>query len=630
MFRKKVFLVSIILCFFLSIVTADQYVFGQNREGDHSQQNLNKGKFSTSRSASSTDGNTVGKDQQETLNPGTPSVQEKALPGEESPTDQDRDKARDLMEEALELIDDSRNYWIKGDVEGALDLLDQAYSLLMDSDGEPDIVRQKDDVRLLIAQRIISIYSSMQSSTIGKRSEIPLIVNEDVEKEIRSFQTIERDFFVQSYKRSATYRPIILRELRKAGLPEELSWLPLVESGFKIHALSRARALGLWQFIPSTGYKYGLNRDEWVDERLDVEKSTRAAIDYLKELHGMFGDWLTVLAAYNCGEGRVLKVISRQHINYFDRFWDLYHNLPYETARYVPRFLATIQIIRNQKKYGINLEGMYEKEIPFSYETVNTYKSMRLEDIAKHTGTDEEVLNTLNAELRQKITPDKEYHLKIPSGMSLKFASVVEEIPKVEKPQKVFIRHRAKRGETVVSIARKYRTSVSEIVEYNHISSRKKLRAGQILTIPVQGHIYSRAKYGKQYKGKLHSKDGIAKYRVKKGDTLNSVARQFGVTVDEIKRVNGIKGNTLRVGQIIRVGSKSSGSEKLAKKTTDKKTAKTPVDSSGDNTKKYVVQKGDTLGKIAKKNGVNVERILEINKISRDEILQQGQVIVVK
>ena len=128
----------------------------------------------------------------------------------------------------------------------------------------------------------------------------------------------------------------------------------------------------------------------------------------------------------------------------------------------------------------------------------------------------------------------------------------------------------------------------------------------------------------------MHSKDGIAKYRVKKGDTLNSVARQFGVTVDEIKRVNGIKGNTLRVGQIIRVGSKSSGSEKLAKKTTDKKTAKTPVDSSGDNTKKYVVQKGDTLGKIAKKNGVNVERILEINKISRDEILQPGQVIVVK
>ena len=116
-----------------------------------------------------------------------------------------------------------------------------------------------------------------------------------------------------------------------------------MESGFKIQAYSRARALGLWQFIPSTGYKFGLSRDEWVDERMDVEKSTQAAIAYLKELHGMFGDWLTVLAAYNCGEGRVLRVISRQHINYFDRFWDLYNQLPRETARYVPR-LSLIHI----------------------------------------------------------------------------------------------------------------------------------------------------------------------------------------------------------------------------------------------------------------------------------------------
>ena len=142
------------------------------------------------------------------------------------------------------------------------------------------------------------------------------ITNADVEKEIRQFQTVERDFFISSYQRSMIYRPVILRELRKAGLPEELSWLPLVESGFKISALSSARALGLWQFIPSTGYKYGLNRDDWVDERMDVEKSTHAAIDYFKDLHAMFGDWLTVLAGYNCGEGRVMRTIAAQHINY--------------------------------------------------------------------------------------------------------------------------------------------------------------------------------------------------------------------------------------------------------------------------------------------------------------------------
>ena len=282
------------------------------------------------------------------------SVESKELPVKKVQKDQEGEKGSDIMEEALILLNESRAYWIKGDLENALDLLDQAYALLLDTNGDPDISRQKDDLRLLISKQLLAIYSSKHTTTSGKRSEIPHTINADVEKEIRLFQTIEKEFFIQSYRRSSFYRPIILRELKKAGLPEELSWLPLVESGFKAHALSRARALGLWQFIPSTGYKYGLSRDEWIDERLDLEKSTRAAIDYLKELHGMFGDWLTVLAAYNCGEGRVLKVISRQHINYFDRFWDLYHQLPYETARYVPRFLATLHIIRDPKKYGID------------------------------------------------------------------------------------------------------------------------------------------------------------------------------------------------------------------------------------------------------------------------------------
>jgi len=206
---------------------------------------------------------------------------------------------RDIMEEALLLLDESQKYWVNGELEDALQMLDQAYALLLDTNGNPDIVRQKDDLRLMISKRILAIYNSHQSVAKGKRGEIPIVANADVEKEIRQFQTVERDFFISSYQRSRIYRPVILRELKKAGLPEELSWLPLVESGYKINALSSARALGLWQFIPSTGYKYGLNRDDWVDERMDVEKSTRAAIDYFKDLHAMFGDWLTVLAGYN-------------------------------------------------------------------------------------------------------------------------------------------------------------------------------------------------------------------------------------------------------------------------------------------------------------------------------------------
>jgi membrane-bound lytic murein transglycosylase D len=220
--------------------------------------------------------------------------------------EEQREDEQDMMDKALDLLEVAEDYWEKGDVENTLNVLDKAYAVILDTNGDPEVARQKDDLRLLISKRILAAYSARQTATNGKASEIPLIMNSDVEKEIRSFQGVERDFFIASYQRSGMYRPIILRELRKAGIPEELSWLPLVESGFKILALSRARALGLWQFIPSTGYKFGLSRDEWIDERMDVEKSTEAAIAYLKELHSMFGDWLTVLAAYNCGEGRVL------------------------------------------------------------------------------------------------------------------------------------------------------------------------------------------------------------------------------------------------------------------------------------------------------------------------------------
>jgi membrane-bound lytic murein transglycosylase D len=548
-----------------------------------------------------------------------------------------REKESDIMEESLELLDESRAYWEKGDLENALDMLDQAYALLLDTNGDPDIARQKDDLRLLISKRILAIYTSMHTATSGKRSEIPYILNADVEKEIRLFQTVEREFFIQSYKRSGLYRPIIIRELKKAGLPEELSWLPLVESGFKVNALSKARALGLWQFIPSTGYKYGLNRDEWVDERLDVEKSTRAAIDYMRDLHGMFGDWLTVLAAYNCGEGRVLKVISRQHMNYFDRFWDLYHQLPYETARYVPRFLATLLIIKDPKKYNMNLEEHLDQ--PYSYEIVKTSKSMRLQDIAPRIGTSEDVLNALNSELRQRITPDKEYNLKVPLEKAETLVKVVDEIPQCEKPRQVFIKHRAKRGETVVSIARKYRTSVGAIMSNNNLSSRKSVKTGQQLIIPVGGgRTYAKMKSDNHSgNNKASLNEDIIKYKVKKGDTLSSLAKRFDSSVDEIAAMNKLKQKKIRPGQIIKVrGAASTDNEnvkqkvKAAKETAPQKVVKVKKDSISAETGSYTVKKGDSLAKIARENGVKLDTLLEINKLSMQDKIRPGQVIVLK
>ena len=243
------------------------------------------------------------------------------------------EEKQEMMEKALDLLEIADKLWEKGDIENTLNTLDEAYALLLNANGDAAIAQEKDDLRLLISKRILAVYSAKRTVLNGKNSEIPLIMNADVEKEIRSFQGIERDNFIAAYRRSGMYRSSIVKELNKAGIPEEFFWLPLVESWFKINAYSRARALGLWQFIPSTGYKFGLSRDEWIDERMDVQKSTQAAIAYLRELHNMFGDWLTVLAAYNCGEGRILRVISRQNINYLDGFWDLYRQLPHETAR---------------------------------------------------------------------------------------------------------------------------------------------------------------------------------------------------------------------------------------------------------------------------------------------------------
>lgn len=533
---------------------------------------------------------------------------------------------KDIMEEALVLLDESQKNWARGELDDALVMLDQAYALLLNTNGNPDVARQKDDLRLIISKRILSIYNSLPTVAKGQRGEIPLISNPDVEKEIRSFQNYERDFFISSYYRSLIFRPIISAELKKAGMPDELSWLPLVESGYKINALSSARALGLWQFIPSTGYKYGLNRDDWVDERMDIEKSTRSAIAYLKDLHAMFGDWLTVLAGYNCGEGRVMRTIASQQINYLDRFWDLYQRLPNETARYVPRFIATLLIVKDPAKYGFDFSAQQCKYDVAAYDTVETVKSMRLHNIAEKLEIAEEHLSILNAELRHKATPNKPYRLKVPAGNAEKLLLAVAEIPDAEIPRVsyttvrgVSIKHKVKKGETIASIAEKYKTSVNSIRSANKLS-RKGLYVGQQLNIPIT-------------KASVRSEDGsqsaakAAFHKVKKGDTLSKISKTYDVSIADLKEINNLKQNSLKVGQTVRLFRKEgdAGKKELAKKEgRSDKTAK------GTAVKTYKVKKGDSLAKIAKKSGVNLKTLLTLNKMTAKDDVYPGQEIRVQ
>ena len=462
-------------------------------------------------------------------------------------SEENEENGQTLLDTALDFINASQEYWSEGNLEKAIATLDEAYPLVIkvDTDSSPELIQQKEDLRYTISRRILEIYASRYTAVNGNHNEIPLTMNENVDKEIKRFQGPERRFFIESYKRSGRYMPDILASLKEAGLPEDLAWLPLIESGFKVKALSRARALGLWQFIPSTGYKFGLKRDTWIDERLDPEKATAAAIAYLRELHKIFGDWTTVLAGYNCGEGTVLRKIRNQKINYLDNFWDLYQQLPYETARYVPRFLATLHILKDPARYGFTLD---EPDSPLSYETVTIEKPVHLKAVAEKIGVALEELSDLNPELRHKATPAAQYALKIPAERKNVFLAHVHEIPEWTPPKSAYVYHRVRQGETLSVIALRYRTSVSRIVMANNIRKKHFIRVGQKLKIPLKG-----SPAGRTYASSEASLLPGGEYRVKKGDSLWLIAKKFKTNTKTIQQINALKDTRLRVGQLIKI-----------------------------------------------------------------------------
>lgn len=456
------------------------------------------------------------------------------------------ESAQNLLDTALDFSQASQEFWSQGNLEKAIEALDQAYMVVLkvETDDDPELIRQKDDLRFLISKRILEIYASRYTAVDGNHKAIPLTMNKYVEKEIKLFQGAERTFFIESYMRSGRYRWKIVKALKEAGLPEELSWLPLIESGFKVRALSRARALGLWQFIPSTGYKFGLKRDTWVDERLDPEKSTAAAIAYLQELHQIFGDWTTVLAGYNCGEGTVLRLIRDQKINYLDNFWDLYERLPRETARYVPRFLATLHILKNPAKYGITLE---EPDNPVPYEVVAIEKPVQLKAVTDKLGVSFKELTGLNPELRHKVTPPTLYSLKVPDGMGKVLLARLDEIPKWSPPKKAYAYHRVKKRETLSLIALKYRTNVQAIVRANKIRKKHIIHVGQKLKIPL-----GRGARGMTFAAKSKLLPG-GKYRIEKGDSLWLIAKKFNTNTKTLMQINNLQTTRLYVGQILKI-----------------------------------------------------------------------------
>lgn len=466
-----------------------------------------------------------------------------------------------------------------------------------------DRFEEIDDFAKLRQERVVTDVDKTETYNI------PIVVNEKVENCIIYFQTIARDFFQSALTRSGKYTPIMAKILEEEGLPTDLIYLPLIESGYKTNAYSWAKATGPWQFISSTGKHYGLYRNWWYDERRDFERSTRAAARYLSFLYGRYNDWYLALSAYNAGEGRIDRATKKENTK---DYWKL-KTIARETRDYVPLFLAATIISKNPEKYGFT--AYYDDCL--EYETVTVGKCVDLRHVAKAIGTTHEYLLHLNPELLRNITPPgiETYRLRIPKNTETAFWASYDTFqePTVAGVEK----HTIKRGETWASIAKKYGISSNVLAEANSSSTKNSLIAGKSLVIPIKNpELASKSSTNRKASTSTSSKPKASSngtYTVKKGDNLTRIAEASGTTVNDLRSLNGIGPYAeLHPGQKLKVNSSSAG-----------KSSK----SSGNKIMTYKVKKGDTLAKIAQKYNTNTQEIASINGIHTIDHLRIGQLI---
>ncbi len=333
--------------------------------------------------------------------------------------------------------------------------------------------------------------------------------------------------------RTAAADSLVTSILEENGLPTELIYLAMIESGMSPRAVSSVSAVGPWQFMAGTAKDYDLRRNWWFDERRDIELSTRAAARYINYLHGRFGDWALVLAAYNSGGGRVAQKI-RQHGH--DNFWKM--RLPSQTTDYVPKFIAAARIGQDPEKYGFQVRDI----TPLSYDVLPVDDATDLDLIARCAGVRNEEVRRLNpALLRGASPPDmKGYLVRVPQGTGKKAEVALRRVPADKRL--TWRRHRVERGETLGHIARNYGTSVSDIAKLNKLGDVHLIRPGDQLLIPMPAELANKARSRASEKGHYVPPDGYVRvsYKVKSGDTLGGVARKLGVSLSHIRKVNNI------------------------------------------------------------------------------------------
>ena len=397
--------------------------------------------------------------------------------------------------------------------------------------------------------------------------DIPL--NRKVLSYIELFQGNLRDFISEGLQRGVKYLPMIQAEFREQGLPLDLAYIPLIESAFKNTARSRVKAQGMWQFMSYTGREHGLTLNWYVDERSDPEKATKAAAQYLKSLGKMFdNNWHLAMASYNGGPGRVQRAIRRSGRNDFWTLTSTSRYLPRETREYVPMILAAIVIAKNPAQYGFNVEP----DMPLVYEKVQVSDPIDLRLVAEWTNAPIDDIETLNPELRRWTTPVRspQYELKLPVGTGDAFRARLAEAP--PESLNAFQWHSVKRGETLLSISRKLSVRQADLAEANSLTLRSRVQAGQQLIIPRAPTTLLAARLenpapdapvvAEARPAPTAPKPVVASpatdnaepqrivHRVKRGDTLSSIARLYNTTIESLKSWNAriIRGNQIRIG----------------------------------------------------------------------------------
>jgi len=538
-------------------------------------------------------------------------------------------EADSILRTALSLIDSANESEADTfSVDQYMDSILNIYTVMMPPEFLPDNIAMIQFNRQMQMSLDSLIYSSKDSAIISElvsrkdiHFDVPMVWNEKVIKALSYYLRSRPGTINKWLERAAFYLPVMKKMFADSGLPQDLAYLPLIESGFNTQAYSRAHAAGVWQFISSTGKIYGLRHCYWLDERRDPLKSTTSAIRYLKKLYTDFGNWHLALAAYNCGEGGVGRAIEKSGQT---DYWQL--PLPKETKNYVPCYLAALTIAKNPDLFNFS----YDTSKTFAFDTVRISNCIDMRDISDALEINYDEFKKANPHIVHWCTPPDitNVQLYLPAGKIDRFNEYVASIPDSEKVR--WYVYKIRRGDNIQSISHRFKVSPDAVREINRLKKNSKIIAGKVLYIPIPAksdvtqyaQMSSAAQENQTVKKKnkcVSDRSDKVQYKVKHGDTVGKIALLFDVSEGEVEDWNGISGSKIRVGQMLTIYSEKTDP------------AKNTVSKSSPDTQKYTVADGDTPYSISKKFGISIDELIEMNNLDKNNpLIRIDQVLDVK